>query len=84
MGKPPKLRRDVNEVAHRIAQAATGEAEPPTPPGTGEPNPEAVRRGRKGGKKGGRARAERLTPEQRKEIAELAAASRWLKKKSSD
>jgi len=36
--------------------------------------------GRKGGKKGGKARAEKLSPERRKEIAEKAAKARWTKK----
>ena len=36
--------------------------------------------GRLGGLKGGHARAEKLTPEQRKEIAKKAAESRWGKK----
>lgn len=36
----------------------------------------------KGGKKGGTARALDLTPEQRSEIASVAAAARW--KKSDD
>ena len=35
--------------------------------------------GRKGGLVGGKARAESLTPERRKEIAEQAAAKRWGK-----
>jgi hypothetical protein len=37
-----------------------------------------------GGKKGGRARAEKLSPEQRKEIAKKAAMRRWGDKKSED
>jgi hypothetical protein len=40
-------------------------------------NPHAVALGRKGGLKGGVVRASRLTPEQRTEIAKLAAAARW-------
>ena len=40
-------------------------------------NPAAVALGRRGGLKGGRARAEKLTPEQRTEIARLAAQTRW-------
>ena len=36
--------------------------------------------GRKGGLKGGKARAEKLTPEQRKEIARKAAQARWSSK----
>ena len=42
-----------------------------------EKNPAAVALGRLGGLKGGKARAEKLTPEQRKEIAEKAAKARW-------
>ena len=43
----------------------------------GSKNPAAVLLGRMGGKKGGRARAEKLSPERRKEIARKAAAARW-------
>lgn len=39
----------------------------------------AVRMGRKGGKIGGRRRAESLSPERRSEIARAAAAARWKK-----
>ena len=45
-------------------------------------NPAAVALGRLGGKKGGLARAERLTPERRTEIARLGALARWKKKLS--
>jgi hypothetical protein len=44
-------------------------------------NPAAVALGRKGGLKGGKARAAALTPEKRKEIATLAAHSRWSREK---
>ena len=40
-------------------------------------NPAAVALGRRGGLKGGKARADKLTPEQRKAIARRAAAVRW-------
>ena len=40
-------------------------------------NPNAVALGRLGGKKGGKARAVKLAPEQRSEIAKKAAAARW-------
>lgn len=40
-------------------------------------DPAAVERGRAGGLKGGKARAEKLTPEQRSEIAKKGAQSRW-------
>jgi len=42
-------------------------------------NPNAVALGRLGGLKGGKARFAKLTPEQRKEIAQKAARARWLK-----
>ena len=44
-----------------------------------EKNPAAVALGRLGGLKGGKARAAKLTPEQRKAIAKKAAKSRWNK-----
>ena len=40
-------------------------------------NPAAVASGRLGGKKGGKARAEALSPRKRKEIAKKAARARW-------
>ena len=50
---------------------------------TGEPekNPAAVALGRLGELKGGKARAQKLSPEKRREIARKAAAARWAKKK---
>lgn len=43
--------------------------------------PSAVRAGRLGGLKGGRARAKALTPRKRKQIAKKAAQARWQKSK---
>ena len=40
-------------------------------------NPAAVALGRKGGLKGGKARMNSLTPEQRRKLAAKAAAARW-------
>ena len=60
--------------AAAIAAEATGEA-PEEPPS--DKNPHAVALGRLGGMKGGKARAKKLTPEQRREIARKAAAARW-------
>ena len=40
-------------------------------------DPSAVALGRRGGLKGGKARAAKLTPERRSEIARKAAAARW-------
>lgn len=44
-------------------------------------NPAAVALGKLGGSKGGKIRAERLSGEQRKAIASLAAKARWAKAK---
>ncbi|HEX7154631.1 MAG TPA: helix-turn-helix transcriptional regulator [Thermoanaerobaculia bacterium] len=49
-----------------------------TPPAK---NPSAVTLGRLGGSKGGKVRAEKLTPEARKQIASQAARARWSKPK---
>jgi hypothetical protein len=73
-----KRPRDPNQLGKLIADIATGEAED-TPPES-EKNPAAVELGRKGGLKGGKARAERMTPEQRSEAAKRAAAGRWHRK----
>lgn len=43
-------------------------------------NPHAVKLGQRGGRKGGRARADKLTPERRSEIARRAAEARWGKR----
>jgi hypothetical protein len=70
-----KRPRDSNQLAKLIVDIATGEVED-TPEDTGK-NPAAVELGRKGGLKGGKARAENMTPEQRKEAAKRAARARW-------
>lgn len=46
-------------------------------------NPYAVALGRKGGLKGGPARAANLTPEQRSESARSAVLARWAKERAS-
>lgn len=48
----------------------------------GSKNPAAVALGKLGGKKGGPARAKKLTKQQRSEIAKKAALARWAKKRS--
>lgn len=78
-----KLRPDANEIAFRTVQAALGESEKPQPPGQGEKNPAAVRRGRKGGKRGGAARAANLTAKRKRAIARKAAKARWTKPERS-
>jgi len=81
MAKAPKMRPDFNETAFRIMQAATGEGPKPEPPGSGEKNPDAVKRGRQGGKKGGKARALKLSADERKRIARSGSRARWNRKK---
>lgn len=63
MTTKPKRPRDPNQLAHLIAAIATGEAED-TNPDEGK-DPAAVKLGRKGGLKGGKAWAKAMTPEQR-------------------
>ena len=56
----------MNETAFRVLREATGEK-----------NPAAVALGRLGGKKGGAARAAKLSPKKRQQIARAAAMKRW-------
>ena len=72
-----KRPRDVSQRAKLIVDIATGEAENENPD-EGK-NPAAVVLGRLGGKKGGKARAAKLTADQRSQIARKAAAARWSK-----
>ncbi len=74
--KKSKTPRDLNQLASFIVDQATSEDKPQEPEGP-QKNPAAVELGRLGGKKGGKARAARLTPEERKEIAKKAAKARW-------
>lgn len=76
-GKVPKRPRDANKLAKRIVDIATGDVE--DDPYEGK-DPAAVELGRRGGLKGGAARARSLTPEQRSEIAKKAADARWAAK----
>lgn len=80
-----KRPHDFATIAYRVVQEATGEAEatqaeaPPAELTPEERHAAAVALGRLGGKKGGPARAKKLTPEQRKEIAKNAARARWTR-----
>ncbi len=71
-----KRPRDLNRLAASIVGAAI-EGEP-EPEDSGK-NPAAVALGRLGGKKGGYARAAKLSAQQRSEIARKAAMARWKK-----
>ena len=68
---------DVNEIAFRVTREATGEAPEEAPSGK---NPAAVALGRLGGMKGGKARAAKLSADERSEIARRAAIARWGKR----
>ena len=84
MAKSKKKKRrpaDLNKLASSIVKASTeGEPKEETPPDNNK-NPHAVALGKLGGLKGGKARAKKLTAEQRTEIARLAAYARWRKSK---
>ena len=66
---PKRSSKDINEIASSIVEGTTSK----------EKNPYAVALGRLGGKKGGQARANKLYPERRQEIARKAARARWNK-----
>lgn len=70
-------KKDLNQMAKFIADRSTGEIEDTEKV---EKNQAAVELGRLGGLKGGKARADSLTAERRKEIAQKAAGTRWSKK----
>lgn len=74
---PRRSRKNEDEVraAFRVSAEATGQSAPKKK--AKRKNPAAVALGRLGGKKGGVARANALTPERRVEIARKAAAKRW-------
>ena len=74
--------RDVNVVASYIVEETTRKDVSSTKEHEIQvkgKNPNAVALGRLGGLKGGKARAEKLTPERRTEIAKKAALARWNK-----
>lgn len=73
---------DFATVARRVVERAIGEKLDGTPlddPDAGK-NPAAVALGKLGGAKGGRARADKLSPTKRKKIAKKAAQARWAKR----
>jgi hypothetical protein len=70
-----KRPRDPNQLAKLVVDIATGEVDDPAL--DAGKNPVAVASGRKGGLTGGKARAAKLTPEKRSEIARVAAEARW-------
>ena len=69
---PKRSSKDINVIAYKVVSQATDEEHIVK-------NPAAVALGRLGGLKGVKARAEKLSPERRKEIATKAASARWGK-----
>ena len=76
MEKRKKAPRDLNKLAAFILDETIGEIEE-NKEVTITKNPAAVALGKLGGLKGGKARAEKLSANRRKEIAEKAAKARW-------
>jgi hypothetical protein len=73
---PKRLRkqpRDVNQAAHEMVLRSTGE------PTKSEISRFMAAMGRKGGKKGGKARAAKMTDEERSKSASNAARAKWAK-----
>ncbi len=73
--------RDPSQLAKLVVDMAAGEAES-VPERVKDPA--AVELGRKGGLKGGKARAAKLSPERRAEIARRAAQARWGSPKTTE
>lgn len=69
-------KKDFTQVAHAVFLRATGEVETPA-------QSKKQQSGRKGGLIGGEARAAKLSPEQRTEIAKRAAQKRWGNKSTA-
>lgn len=69
-------RKDFSQIAFDVVQQAIGEV---VPEPIDDKKKAAQESGRRGGLKGGTARAATLTPKQRSEIAKVAASARWKK-----
>lgn len=63
-------KNDINQIAAEMVRSTAGLD-------LNGKNPAAVALGRRGGLKGGKARAAKLSPEQRSAIARMAAQTRW-------
>jgi hypothetical protein len=70
-----KRPRDVNQLAKLLTNIATGQAEPEKRE-QGK-DPAAASLGRRGGLKGGKARAASMTAKRRSQVAKKAAKARW-------
>ncbi len=83
MAKRPGEKRDFMQVAREVVERAIGEQMDGSPLETpiDSRNPHFVALGSKGGKKGGEARAKRLSSKRRSAIAKKAANTRWKRSK---
>ncbi len=79
MTKRPKRPRDPMQLAKLVGDIATGKIQEPSQP----PETPAIEAQRKGGRKGGKARARKLSQRKRREIAKKAATVRWEKLKQT-
>lgn len=77
MPKRSSKPRDLDRLAASLVSDASDEDDQSERTDDDGKDPAAVALGRKGGLKGGQARAEKLTSEQRSEIARKAAKARW-------
>jgi len=77
----PKRPRDPNQLAKLIVALSTGETQESNPDASKDPA--AVSLGRRGGLKGGKARAARMTDKERQESARKAIQARWRKNRKS-
>ena len=77
--RPKKRPTDVNKLAHILGKQSTDNVV--DFPSNDELSRVMSALGRRGGKVGGKARAERLSPEERRKIASDAAKKRWETKK---
>jgi hypothetical protein len=75
-GKRGQGPKDFHQIAYEVFQKAIGEI-PKEEPADPNKSLKAVTLGRMGGLKGGKARADKLSPEKRREIARNAAKKRW-------
>jgi hypothetical protein len=76
----PKRPRDFNSRAFQSVALLTGTAETPPQEEEDPIRAAAALIGRKGGLKGGKARAAKMTPEERSASAKKAAQARWKDK----
>jgi hypothetical protein len=77
MAKQSKKPADLNRLAAAIVGDATDEAPQEPESAEGDEREPAAVTGRRGGLKGGRARAANMTAAQRSEAARKAARARW-------